>query len=320
MGEFLDLPPEYTFVHIVREFIASLHYERTSSDDEFPEYNIQFQLYNKSHKISLTRLNEIFHCDPRNSIFNLGEIEGFNPIAVWRTMSGAGAHFVSRECYASELQHPAIRIFHRLICFLVYSKADLSKINAKELKMLYLAAYPSEDPTARINTGWFFIERCCELRQERHRTGTIQLGGLVTVIARALGHDRYFTRSERAGSHYLLDDEYLTNSCFIRVLEQERRYSWMVGGTHHSYLPSRNASDITWNRPWLISPEPLSEEDSRIIVETFPSHAVRTERASRREHVRGRRDAVPERPPTGPTFEQGEASSSSQFDLSHAFA
>jgi hypothetical protein len=76
--------------------------------------------------------------------------------------------------------HPAIRLLHRILGYMVFNKQDLGKITAEEIRILWLATKP--ELGRRVNFGFLFT-KCIEGILSGTEKGEIHCGGMVTRLA-----------------------------------------------------------------------------------------------------------------------------------------
>ena len=111
-----------TYQSLAQEFLATLQMYCTSPEDQdFLEFDIAFRFFNTPYRLTLAELNCIFGFNPDNNIFDLLNYtpDGFAEHVFWREISGL-PRFDGRYSIASQIHHPVMRIFHRMIGYALF--------------------------------------------------------------------------------------------------------------------------------------------------------------------------------------------------------
>lgn len=303
-----------TFESLTKEFISTVRLSLTSEDDEpIPRYDISFRMFNKDHTLTLAKINEIFGFNPNNNIFDLSKYTpaGFTGEGFWREITGI-PQWDSKGGSASNIHHPAMRTFHRMIGYVLYSKQELNKVSLEELKCLYLAARPPPNGD-RVNSGFLFIRRCVAINQRK--SGYIQLGGMISMIAAHLGYDKYFPKMSPLESKKsnLLDYEQMTAMRFFNSTARTNIVSWWLGNRHHCYLPDPQLTTLDKPNPWLLERQPMTDEDRGIYQRELPGHLPLREDEI---PIRAEHRSSPRPPPH--SEEGGSSSLQTSFNLEEA--
>ena len=82
--------------------------------------------------------------------------------------------------------HPALRLLHRILGYMVFNKQDLGKLTLEEIRILWLASRP--DLGYRVNLGFIFTQ-CIEVIVSGSKIGEIHCGAIVTRLAIKCGRE-----------------------------------------------------------------------------------------------------------------------------------
>ena len=87
--EFLKIA-QPTYERTTLEFLSTLQWTKISNDEEYPEYEIKFRLFNKQTCLTLTRLNEILKWPKLNTVFDIHNdiYPGHNQLSWWKGITG----------------------------------------------------------------------------------------------------------------------------------------------------------------------------------------------------------------------------------------
>ncbi|XP_021764699.1 protein FAR1-RELATED SEQUENCE 5-like [Chenopodium quinoa] len=132
-----------------------------------------------------------------------------------------------------------------------FSKQDLGKLTKEEIKCLFIASRFEGDLEGNVNMGYLFIQRCLEIKRSTEFRGEIKCGGMITIIAKALGFTNWVEQLTPVNGSNVLDLAGLASmQMLVEIRGNDTTYSWLVKGKHRCFLPNaadsdnRNGSDV----------------------------------------------------------------------------
>ncbi|KAL2930001.1 UDP-3-O-acylglucosamine N-acyltransferase [Bienertia sinuspersici] len=198
---------DYTYKRLTLEFLATLETNSTPSDpnDQFsnPNITMTFQMFNQQHSLTLDELNTIFGW-PTNA--------EYGPMGFWAI----------EDCDAD--------LFWQ----------EISAITKDELRVIWLSLQNLTQYHA-LNNGAYLLDRFIATASGEVFKSAILSGGMITIIARALGHAVDVDSDPRG----LVDNDILLDLGAMRSMEffQGNRamrppFKWLVRGKEWMMVPS----------------------------------------------------------------------------------
>ena len=219
---------------------------------------LTFQLKGEHHRLTYAELDSIMGIDdPFRISPQSQEYQDFLrcPDAnFWMQISGLPTFNPSRQ-RAKHIVHPCWRIAHRVLTTSIFGRLEPGQINRCEL--FFLRSMRRALP---LSFSGFFLDKCDSIRQRS--SGEIFIGGLITIIGRAVGLD--FPAPEYipvdTPPNFLLDCDTLIRMEML-LDRGTRTYNWLDSDKAPVYiLPSWIGSSFDTDDPdtWL-PPDQLTQ-------------------------------------------------------------
>ncbi|CAI9260507.1 unnamed protein product [Lactuca saligna] len=144
-----------------------------------------FQLKGEHHRLTYEELDSIMGIDdplrisPQNQEYQ--DFLRYPDANFWMQISGLATFNPSRQ-RAKHIVHPCWRIAHRVLTTSIFGRLEPGQINRCEL--FFLRSMRRALP---LSFSSFFLDKCDSIRQRS--SGEIFIGGLITIIGRAVGLD-----------------------------------------------------------------------------------------------------------------------------------
>ncbi|KAL2922046.1 UDP-3-O-acylglucosamine N-acyltransferase [Bienertia sinuspersici] len=236
---------DYTYKRLTLEFLATLETNSTPSDlnDQFsnPNITMTFQMFNQQHSLNLDELNTIFGwpTDTEYGPMGFWVIEDCDADLLWQGISGEES-FNSRSSKASWIVSPVLRIVHRLLVMALFQKQEIRAITKDKLRVIWLSL---QNPTQyhALNNGAYLLDRFIATASGEVFKSAFLSGGMITIIARALGHVVDVDSDPRGP----IDNDIFLDLGAMRSMEffQGNRamrppFKWLVRGKEWMMVPS----------------------------------------------------------------------------------
>ncbi|CAI9290949.1 unnamed protein product [Lactuca saligna] len=219
---------------------------------------LTFQLKGEHHRLTYEELDSImgiddpFRISPQNQEYQ--DFLRYPDANFWMQISGLATFNPSRQ-RAKHIVHPCWRIAHRVLTTSIFGRLEPGQINRCEL--FFLRSMRRALP---LSFSGFFLDKCDSIRQRS--SGEIFIGGLITIIGRAVGLD--FPDPEYipvdTPPNFLLDCDTLIRMEML-LDRGTRTYSWLDSDKAPVYiLPSWIGSSFDTGDPdtWL-PPDQLTQ-------------------------------------------------------------
>ncbi|XP_056683304.1 uncharacterized protein [Spinacia oleracea] len=260
--------------------------------------------------LSSARINDFFTIYPnRGLIVNpVAEcVDSYDENIWWGELTGEERKFISSSAKSSSFHHPVVRYLNCMLLYAVFAKGATGSLSSGELGALWLATKKDE---GILDFGQLLITRIIEHRDGQPTSGDILLGGMLTLLLRALPGDPYqhtLAELDEVPGGEFLDLRTLSNAKWIKATKDDK-YIWMVKQRDWCILPNPAITSWTPNVRYLLPRDP------RFIAQ-----------AQRLPPPQPNPESPPHGPPHGPPRsppilepspnEGGMSSSSSPFDF-----
>ncbi|CAJ2652818.1 unnamed protein product [Trifolium pratense] len=164
------------------EFLSSLILKNPDS----PNGIARFRMFNKEYEMTYDQIANLLRISYGDGVaYKIPDNEQWveNASSFWQSITGKNMEGFEGNA-ASSIHNPAIRYFRQLLAYTIFGRLNSNKINAKELFFIY-AIFNN----IRIHVVSFMLSH---MRSYITKKGDIMFGGLLTTLAKLLGHKDEF--------------------------------------------------------------------------------------------------------------------------------
>ncbi|CAJ2633219.1 unnamed protein product [Trifolium pratense] len=164
------------------EFLSSLILINPDSSNGIA----RFRLQNKEYELTYDQIANLLRIPYGDGVmYSIPENEQWeeNARLFWHSITGRRLESFEGNA-ASSIHNPAVRYFRQLLGYTIFGRMNSNKVNAKELFFLY-AIFNN----IKINSVSFMLSH---MRSFVAKKGDIMFGGLITTLAKLLGHGDEF--------------------------------------------------------------------------------------------------------------------------------
>ncbi|KAL2922285.1 Tail fiber protein S [Bienertia sinuspersici] len=254
---------DYTYKRLTLEFLATVETNSTPSDpnDQFsnPNITMTFQMFNQQHSLTLDELNTIFGwpTDAKYGPMGFRAIEDCDADLFWQGISG-------EESFNS--------------------RAKIGAITKDELRVIWLTL---QNPTQyhALNNGAYLLDRFIATASGEVFKSAILSGGMITIIARALGHAVDVDSDPRGpvDNDILLDLGAMQSMEFFQGNRAMRPpFKWLVRGKKWMMVPSPHVHFETGpsSAPHRHSTSSVPSSEMQMILERMSSMHVQQQQTT----------------------------------------
>ena len=250
-----------TYKRVTLEVLSSARRRRVH-DNGKESVELHFQAFNNQHVLTDEAINDFFNINP-NDFFTSHPNRGLivNPVAEcvdnydeniwWGELTGEEKKFISSSAKSSSFHHPAIRYLNRMLLYAVFAKGATGSLSSAELGALWLATEKNE---GILDFGQLLITRIIEHRDGQPTCADILLGGMLTLLLRALPGDPYqdiLAELDEVPGGEFLDLRTLFNAKWIKATKDDK-YIWIVKQRDWCILPNPAITSCTPNVRYLL--------------------------------------------------------------------